>query len=81
MTPHTNANETAMPPVTTPMPFTNTDIQLAVLTEKVTQVIGNHEQRITNLENRGKGWPAILTAIIGAVTLTIVIAIRIPWNG
>ena len=79
MTPHTNMQDPTTPTVSPVV--TTTDVQLAVLTEKVTQVIGNHEQRITNLENRGKNWPTILTAVIGATTLAILIAVRIPWNG
>lgn len=77
MTPHTQGTE-QMPIPTAPI--TNIDIQLAVLTEKVTQVIGNHEQRITNLENRGKNWPAIVACIAGVMSLMVIIAIRIPWS-
>lgn len=70
--------------ITTPQPtsppITTTDMQLAVLNERVSTVIGNHEKRISDLENRGKNWPTVMAAIAGVCVLVVSIAGRLPWQ-
>lgn len=55
-------------------------MQLAVLNERVSTVIGNHEKRISDLENRGKNWPTVMAAIAGVCVLVVSIAGRLPWQ-
>ena len=66
-------------------PATNTiAVQIAVLTEKVNQVIGDHERRISALENRreqGATRGASLVApFIAAAALLVLVADKINWN-
>ena len=81
MSPHT----TAPPETVTIEPATNTiAVQIAVLTEKVNQVIGDHERRISALENRreqGATRGASLVApFIAAAALLVLVADKINWN-
>lgn len=72
-----NSNQIADPlPV---VQNTTLEVQVAVLTEKVTQVIGNHEQRITALEARGKNWPTIVACFTGVAILILSVAGKVVW--
>jgi len=59
-------------------------VQLALLTGKVEQVIGDHERRITNLEQRnaqGSTRGASLVApFIAGGALLVMVADKIRWN-
>lgn len=52
----------------------------ATLTERVSRLIDDHERRILALENRGKGWPTVLAAIVGGATFVVLVAGRITWQ-
>jgi len=73
-------------PETVQLPNVNLEVQIAVLTEKVNQVIGDHERRIQALESRRDGGGARMAAIIGpyiaGAAVLIAIAGKVPWvNG
>jgi len=74
----------AAPVETQPVVATNIDVAVAVLTEKVTQVIGDHERRITNLEQRqnGSGTRAAsyVAPFIAGFAVLIALADKIRWN-
>lgn len=59
-------------------------VKIAVLTEKVTQVIGDHERRITNLEQRRDGagtrGAALFAPFIAGAALLVLVADKIRWN-
>ena len=76
MTPHTTNPDNPV----TPVQVSSTDVQLAVLNEKVSQVIGNHEKRITDLEARGKNWPTVVACLVGVCILILTVAGRIQWQ-
>ena len=66
-------------------PPTNTiAVQIAVLTEKVTQVIGDHERRITNLEQRRDGasvrGAALVAPFIAGIALVVLVADKVKWQ-
>jgi hypothetical protein len=67
-----------------PQIVTSVDVAVAVLTEKVTQVIGDHERRISALENRndnGSGrLAAVFAPIIATIALVMMVADKIKWN-
>lgn len=84
MTPHT-----APPDSTTPTVVSSSlEVQIAVLTEKVTQVIGDHERRIQALEQRastnGSRAAAIAAPYIagsGVIIATIIaVSGRVSWQ-
>jgi len=70
-------------PVTT-SPVTATDVAIAVLTEKVNQVIGDHERRISALETRNDNGPnktaALFAPIIAAIALVVLVADKVNWQ-
>ena len=75
---------TSTPPTeTVQLPTVNLEVQIAVLTEKVNQVIGDHERRIQALESRRDGGGARMAAIIGpyiaGAAVLIAIAGKVPW--
>jgi len=75
--------ETVDPPVTASH---STAVELARLTGKVEQVIGDHERRITALEQRrdngGTRTAAIIGPYIAGAAVLIVVAGKVPWvNG
>jgi hypothetical protein len=66
-------------------PPTNTiAVQIAVLTEKVNQVIGDHERRISALENRrdqsGTRGAAIVAPFIAGIALVVLLADKVKWQ-
>lgn len=78
---------TGLPPetITTIDPPTNTiAVQIAVLTEKVNQVIGDHERRISALETRRDGGAtrgaSIVAPFIAGFALMVLVADKIRWN-
>lgn len=81
MAPNTMSVETVEPPVTASH---STAVELARLTGKVEQVIGDHERRITALEQRRDGGAqrgaAVWSPIISAAALAVVLAQNIRWN-
>lgn len=52
----------------------------ATLTERVNRLIDDHERRILALENRGKGWPTVLAAIIATATFVVIVIGKVPWQ-
>lgn len=74
----------AAPPDTTESASVNIAVQLAKLTGKVEQVIGDHERRITNLETRrdsnGTRLSSIVAPFIAGAALIVLIADKIRWN-
>lgn len=67
-----------------PLTVTSVDVAVAVLTEKVTQVIGDHERRISALENKNENSPnksaAIFSPIIASVALVVLVADKVNWQ-
>ena len=59
-------------------------VQLALLTGKVEQVIGDHERRITNLETRRDGGgtraASMISPFIAGFAVMIVLADKVRWN-
>lgn len=59
-------------------------VQLALLTGKVEQVIGDHERRITNLEQRRDGGAtraaSITAPYIAGAAVIIALADKLRWN-
>lgn len=76
------------PPTTeTPVtmtPVTSVDVAVAVLTEKVTQVIGDHERRISALEtkdvNGATKAASLFAPIIAAIALVVLVADKVNWQ-
>jgi len=60
------------------------DVAVAVLTEKVTQVIGDHERRISALElvntNRPSKTANLLGPFIAGGALVLLVADKVPWQ-
>ena len=84
MSPHTLGN-TPLETVTVTEPPTNTiAVQIAVLTEKVNQVIGDHERRISALENHrnnaGTRGSSLVAPFIAGAALLVLVADKIRWN-
>lgn len=66
-------------------PGTNTlPVMVAVLTEKVNQVIGDHERRISSLENKrdtaATRGSSLASPLIAAAALLVIVADKINWN-
>jgi hypothetical protein len=80
MTPQPVETVTVEPPTNT----TSIQVAVAVLTEKVTQVIGDHERRISALENRrdtsGVRGASLVAPFIAFFALIVLIADKIRWN-
>lgn len=76
MTPPTNTE--------TPQHTSSIEVAVAVLTEKVTQVIGDHERRISALEtantNRGTRGAAIVAPFIATSAVALLIVDKINWR-
>jgi hypothetical protein len=68
----------------TPVPVTSVDVAVAVLTEKVTQVIGDHERRISALEQRretgGTRIAQMVAPFIAGAGLVVLVAGKINWT-
>ena len=69
---------------TTPVVTSNIEVAVAVLTEKVTQVIGDHERRISALETINTQRPtkgaALIAPFIAAGALVILVADKVNWQ-
>lgn len=67
----------------TPPNATNIDVAVAVLTEKVTQVIGDHERRISALElintNRPTKGAQLAGPFIAGGALVLLLADKVNW--
>ena len=78
MTPQTTETPVTMTPVT------SVDVAVAVLTEKVTQVIGDHERRISALETRNDNGTTkaagLFAPIIAAIALVVLVADKVNWQ-
>ena len=65
-------------------PVTSVDVAVAVLTEKVTQVIGDHERRISALENKNDNRPtrtaSMSSPVIAGVAVLIALSDKINWS-
>lgn len=62
----------------------NIAVQLAKLTGKVEQVIGDHERRITNLETRRDGGStrvaALFSPFIAGAAVVLIVVDKIPFK-
>lgn len=78
MTPQTQETPISVTPVT------SVDVAVAVLTEKVTQVIGDHERRISALETKNDNAPnktaSLFAPIIAAIALVVLVADKVSWQ-
>lgn len=77
-------NPTLTEPTPAPVPVSSVDVAIAVLTEKVNQVIGDHERRITNLEHKsdtgGTRNAAIFGPILAGVAIIVALADKVTWH-
>jgi len=62
----------------------NLEVAVAVLTEKVTQVIGDHERRITALETANTTRPtrtaSLVSPVIATAAVVLMVADKLPWR-
>lgn len=69
---------------TAPIQATSIDVAVAVLTEKVTQVIGDHERRISALElvntNRPTRGATLMGPVIAGLAFAVIVADKVRWN-
>jgi len=83
MSPHTLGTQ-PVETVTIEPPTNTIAVQIAVLTEKVNQVIGDHERRISALENHrnggGQRGASLIAPFIAGFALLVLIADKINWN-
>lgn len=72
------------PDTITNTPTPSIDVAVAVLTEKVTQVIGDHERRISALEmintNRPTKTSQLFAPVIAALALVVLVADKVNWQ-
>jgi len=72
------------PTEVTPVVTSNIEVAVAVLTEKVTQVIGDHERRISALETINSQRPTksatLVAPFIATGALVIMVADKVKWQ-